>query len=489
MSALKKLAGETAIYGIPSILGRLLNWLLIPLYTNIFIESEYGVVVNLYAYMALLLILLTYGIETSFFRFAGKTNRPEKVFSTSLISLLATSLMFLVLIVCNTTRIAQLIDYSGNSEYIRWMAIIIALDAVTAIPFAQLRFRKKAVKFASIKMINILVMIGLNLFFLLLCPWLIKNGFTFVENIYSEKIGVGYVFISNLLASGLTLLLLLPEMFRVKWSFDKELLKSMLKYGFPILLVGIAGVINQSMDKILLKELLPEGTDGMAQTGIYGANYKLGIFMALFIQAFRYAFEPFFFSQKSGADTKQIYADIMKYFVVFGLVIFLGVMFYIDIVKLLIGSRYHEGLKVVPLILMANLFLGIFYTLSLWYKLTDKTKFGAYFAYMGAGITLALNFILVPKIGYMGSAIAGLTCYVFMTIASYFVGRKHYPIPYDLKSILFYFGVATILFLVSIQISPEGLIARLGVNTLLMLGFMTIILRKEKALLKGLRRK
>lgn len=489
MSALKKLAGETAIYGIPSILGRLLNWLLIPLYTNIFIESEYGVVVNLYAYMALLLILLTYGMETSFFRFAGKNKDSEKVFSTSLISLLVTSLMFLLLIICNANKIAQLISYTGHTQYIIWMAVIIALDALSAIPFAQLRFKNKAIKFASIKMINILAMIALNLFFLLFCPWLLKNGFSFISSIYSENIGVGYVFISNLIASALTLLLLLPEILKSKWNLDVSLLKSMLKYGFPILLVGIAGVINQSMDKILLKELLPASTDGMAETGIYGANYKLGIFMALFIQAFRYAFEPFFFSQKSGTDTKKIYADVMKYFVIFGLVIFLGVMFYIDIVKLLIGSRYHEGLKVVPLILLANLFLGIFYTLSLWYKLTDKTKYGAYFAYMGAAITLVLNFILVPKIGYMGAAIAGLTCYVFMTIASYLIGKKHYPIPYDLKSIMFYFGVAAILFLVSIQISPNQMWTRLGVNTLLMLGFVSVIFYKEKALLKSLKSK
>lgn len=489
LNALKKLAGETAIYGIPSILGRLLNWLLVPLYTNIFAEGVYGVVVNLYAYMALLLILLTYGMETSFFRFAAKDNNPHKVFSTSLITVLITSLLFCLLICFNASTVGGWIDYVDNPNYIQWIAIIIAIDAFISIPFAQLRIKKKAKHFATIKMISILSLIGLNLFFLILCPWLIDQGVTFIEHIYSPKIGVGYVFISNLISSILTLILLLPEIATVKAQYDTTLLKKMLRYGFPILLVGIAGVINQSVDKILLKELLPENVNGIDVTGIYGANFKLGIFMALFIQAFRYAFEPFFFSQKSGADTKQIYADVMKYFVIFGLLIFLGVTLYIDIVKSFIGSAYHVGLKVVPIVLMANLFLGIFYSLSLWYKLTDKTQYGAYFAYIGAAITLGLNFILVPRISYMGASIAGLACYVVMTILSFYFGKKHYPIPYNLKAIALYFILALSLFFISTQISIDNFALKMGFSTLLISMFVAVIIYNERSLLRTLLRK
>ena len=391
-----------------------------------------------------------------FFRFAGKSEEPDKVYSTSIISLFTTSALFVLVILMWDDTIASWMDYSNHVEYIRWFGIIVAIDAFTAIPFARLRLSNRPIRFAVIKMANIMLNIGFNIFFISFCPyWLERNPSSIISVIYSADIGVGYVFISNLLASVITLIFLIPELIAVPLVFQRQKLKEMLDYGFPILLVGFAGVINQSIDKVLLKELLPDEVDGMAATGIYGANYKLGVLMAMFIQAFRYAFEPFFFSQKDGKDTKQMYADILKYFVIFGLLIFLGITFYLDIIKYLLGGRFQEGLHIVPWILMAHLFLGIFYTLSLWYKLTDNTRFGAYLAIMGAAITLVLNFVLVPVIGYIGAAMAAFVCYFAMTIVSYIIGQKYYPVPYNLKRIVFYMILALVIFGISYILYPE----------------------------------
>ncbi len=478
---IKKLAGETAIYGISSILGRLLNWLLVPYYTRVFFEGEYGVVVNIYAYIAILLVLLTYGMETSFFRYAGKSKDPQKVYSTSLLSLLFTSLLFVVFILSFDTTLAGWIDYQSHPEYIRWVGMIIAIDAVTALPFARLRLEKRPLRFAVIKILNIVSFIGLNIFFLSICPKIIEaHPRSVITAFYNPATGVGYVFISNLIASAITLLLLFPQIVRIQLKFDGVLLRKMLNYGFPILLVGIAGMINQSIDKILLKELLPAGTDGMAATGIYGANYKLGILMALFIQAFKYAFEPFFFSQQDGEKSKAIYADVMKYVVIFGLFIFLGIMFYIDIIKLLLGSKFHAGLNVVPWILLGNLFLGIYYTLSLWYKLTDRTRYGAYLAFLGAVVTIGLNIILVPLIGYTGAAIAAFFCYLTMVVASYLLGQRFYPVNYNLKTIGFYFVVALVLFYASQLRFFENQWVTWIFNTGLLFIFAGITVAKEK---------
>ena len=490
MNSFKKLAGDTAIYGASSIVGRFLNWWLVPYYSFMFLPGEYGVVTNMYAYVAFFLVLLTYGMETSYFRYASKSDDPEKVYSTSLVSLLFTTLSFVFLSSVFRQEIANLLQYPNHPEYILWFALILGIDAFTAIPFARLRLNNRPVKFAFIKLVFIAFNIGFNLFFISLCPKIISNNpDSVIRLVYSEEIGVGYVFISNLLASTITLLLLLPEIFRMNFVFDGKLLRQMLSYGFPILIVGLTGMVNQNIDKVLLPFLIPEEQNPMFQLGVYGANYKLAVLMNMFIQAFRYAFEPFFFAQSGSKDDPKVYATVMKYFVIFGLLIFLGMVLYIDIIKVIIDTEYHVGLKVVPIVLLANLFFGIYFTLSLWYKLTDKTRYGAYMALVGATITLVLNIVLIPVMGYMGSAIAVFTCFLVMMILSYILGHKFYPVPYDLKRILSYFVIAMVLYAISFYTRDLTNILKYLAHTFFILFFLIMVGTFEKEELKKLIRK
>lgn len=487
MSSFKKLAGDTAIYGTTSILGRILNWCLAPYYSFIFAPEVYAVVTNLYAYVAFFLVLLIYGMETSYFRYASKSTEPEKVYSTSLISLFFTSVFFIILAAAFSQNIAGLLDYEQHPEYITWFAIILGMDALTAIPFARLRINNRPVKFMFIKLAGISINIVFNVFFLSVCPWLLeKNPDSIVKIIYSPEIGVGYVFIVNLISSGITLLLLMPDIFKISLHFDRIILKKMLNYGFPILIVGLAGVINQNIDKILIPFLIPEEKNPMFQLGIYGQNFKLAVLMNMFIQAFRYAFEPFFFSKGSSDDDPRIYGTVMKYFVIFGLIIFLGMVLFLDIIKIIIDTEYHEGLKVVPIILMANLFFGIYFTLSLWYKLKDMTRYGAYMALTGASLTLILNFLLIPVMGYMGSAISMLVCFIVITIMSYYWGQKYYPISYPLKRIFIYFFIAIMLFAASRFTNGLIPLLKYGLNTIFLLLFMGSVFMYEKHELKRL---
>lgn len=462
-------------------MGRVLNWCLAPYYSHIFIPEEYAVVTNLYAYVAFLLVLLIYGMETSYFRYASKSNMPEKVYSTSLVSVFLTSISFVLLAAAFSGNIASLIDYSNHPEYITWFAVILGIDAFTSIPFAKLRIENRPVKFAAFKMVGIIANIFFNIFFLTFLPWVIhKNPDSFFRIFYSEEMGVGYVFIANLLSSAVTLILLIPDIFKISLAFDRKILKQMLNYGFPILLVGLAGVINQNIDKILIPFLISEDKNPMYQLGIYGQNFKLAVIMNMFIQAFRYAFEPFFFSQSKTSDDRKMYATIMKYFVIFGLLIFLGMILYLDIIKLIISSKYYEGLKVVPIILMANLFLGIYFTLSLWYKLTDLTRYGAYIALFGSAITIILNFLLIPVWGYMGSAVAGLVCFLVMVVISYILGQKYYPVPYPLKRIFTYFLIAIIIYVISYYTANIQQIIKYLIHSFLLLVFVGLIYRFEK---------
>jgi len=481
LNTFKKLAGDTVIYGMSSIIGRFLNWWLVPYYSFLFLPEVYGVVTNLYSYVAFFMVLLTYGMETGYFRFASGSGNSEKVYSTSMVSLFSTSLVFLLAVLFFKNNIAALINYPEHSEYILWLAIIVCIDAFTAIPFAHLRLRNKSVKFATIKLINIGFGIGLNLFFLSFCPLILKKHPDSIINlIYSKNIGVGYVFISNLLASVITLLLLSSEIMKIKLQFDRKLLIKILNYSFPILIVGLAGMVNQNIDKILIPFLIPEYQHPMRQLGIYGANYKLAVLMNMFIQAFRYAFEPFFFSRVGHKDDPGVYATVMKYFIISGLFIFLGMMLYIDVIKLFFSAQYREGLKIVPLVLLANLFFGVYFTLSLWYKLKDMTRYGAYMAIVGALITIILNIILIPKMGYMGSAIAVFTCFFTMMVISYILGQKYYPVPYDLKTIAIYFGVAMVLFFASTFTRHLATPAKLTFNTLFLFLFLATIWFKER---------
>ena len=480
MNPFKKLASDTAIYGVSSIVGRFLNWWLVPYYSFMFLPGEYGVVTNMYAYVAFLLVLLTYGMETSYFRFASKSDDPEKVYSTSMVSLFFTTFSFVLLAATFRNEIAAWIQYPNHPEYILWFAIILGVDAFTAIPFARLRLKNRPIKFAFIKLVNIGFNIGFNLFFISLCPRILANNpDSIISTIYSADIGVGYVFISNLLASLITLVLLLPEIFRISLQFDRKLLKQMLSYGFPILIVGLTGMINQNIDKVLIPFLVPENQDPMFQLGIYGANYKLAVLMNMFIQAFRYAFEPFFFAREGSKDDPKIYAVVMKYFVIFGLIIFIGMVLFIDVLKGIVDTQYHEGLKVVPIVLMANLFYGMYFTLSLWYKLTDKTRYGAYMALIGATITLVLNLALVPVMGYMGSAIAVFVCFLVMLLISYFLGQKHFPVPYDLKRIGSYFLAAMVIVGIAQFTLDLQVIIRYSINVVLTLAFIVLVFKWE----------
>lgn len=487
MNHFKKLAGDTAIYGMSSIVGRFLNWWLMPLYVNLFAPEEYGIVTNLYAYVAFFMVFLTYGMETGFFRFASKNSDSEKVYSTALVSLFFSSFLFLVLIILLKDPLASLIKYPEHPEYILWFGFILAIDAFTAIPFARLRLNNRPVKFAVVRLINIGFNIGFNLFFLLLCPKLMENNpDSIVQWIYTPKIGVGYVFISNLLASVVTLLLLLPEIFKFSFCFDKALLQKMLNYSFPILIVGMAGILIQQIDKILIPFLIPEEQLPMKQLGIYGAAVKVAVLMNMFIQAFRYAFEPFFFSQAESKNDKNIYAEIMKYFVIFGLLIFLGMMLYIDVIKLIIPLEYEEGFTIVPVVMLANLFFGIYFTLSLWYKLTDMTRYGAYISVLGAVISITLNFVLIPIFGYKGSAAALLTAFFIMMVVSYFLGKKYYPVPYNLKRIGTYFFVAVVIYILGLFSSSQPPIVKYPLNTLFLFGFIFTVYKLEKSQLKRL---
>ena len=490
LSALKKLAGETVIYGVPTIAGRFLNWWLTPLYTYTFLTGEYGILSNVLAYVAFFQVVLTYGMETAYFRFAGRSENPGKVFATSMVSLSITSIAFIVLISGFARNISGWISYEGHSDYIIWMGFTVVLDTLCAIPFAKLRLQSRPYKFALLKSMNIALNIFLNVFWIYVCPKILhSNPNSFFQYLYSPRIGIGYAFLSYLVASAITLLFFIPD-FKIRRSdFDGVLLKQMLRYGWPILVIGVAGMVNLQIDKILLPKLLVGSDDPISILGIYSANGKLAILMTLFIQAFRFSFEPFLFSHYKNEDSKQVYAVIMKYFVILGLIIFLGVMFYMDILKFFVGSSdmgYQEGIKVVPWLLMGNLLLGIFYTQSLWYKLTDQTHFGARFAIIGAIITLVLNVLLIPVFGYMACGYAFFTASLVMTISSYVVGQKYFPVKYDLKRIGTYFLIATSLFLIQKYAAFNNNIVRMSFNTVLLMIFFLVIWINEKADLKGL---
>jgi len=479
---IKKLAGQTAIYGLSSIIGRVLSYLLIPIYTRVFLPAEYGTVNEMYAYVSLLIVILTYGFETGFFRFTESETDKNKVYSTSLISLLTTSSIFVLFAILFAQPVANMLRYPNNSEYVVWFALIVALDALSAIPFAKLRSLNKAKRFAAIKIINIVSNVLLNIFFIILCPYLVKHSMLgwLTDVVYKGRVGVGYVFISNLISSSITIILLLPEILKTNYHFDFTLWKKMMRYSLPLLIVGFAGIINETMDRIFLKYILPEKI-ALYQVGIYGACYKISIIMTLFIQSFRFAADPFFFSQAKEKNAKQIYADVMKYFIIICTFIFLVVMLYIDIVKYFVGEKYYEGLPIVPILLLANMCLGIYYNLSIWYKLTDRTGFGAYISIIGAIITTVLNVWWIPIIGYMGSAWATLICYASMMFISYFYGQKNYYIQYNMKRLLTYIGLSLALFFISKYVRFEMMIIQYAFNTILLLIFIGVVYSLEKS--------
>lgn len=472
------------IYGVPSILGRFLNLLLTPLYAWTFLPAEFGILGNLLAYVAFFQVLLTYGMETSYFRFASKSEKPNEIFGTSFVALAVTSLLFVLFITFFSRQISGWAGYPDQHLFIVWMGITVALDAVNAIPFARLRLQQRPIKFAVFKMINIGINIVLNLFWILLCPRVLEiYPESFLQYFYNPEIGIGYAFLSYLIASIVTLLLFIPDLGIKKIVFKMARLREMLNYGWPILVVGIAGMVTLNIDKILIPKLIENGKDPMYELGVYTANGKLAILMTLFVQAFRFSFEPFLFSHYKNEASRRVYSIIMNYFVIFGLLIFLGVLFYIDILKYFIGSSksgYHEGMGIVPWMLMGNLFLGIFYTQSLWYKLTDKTHYGAIFSVIGGIITLIINIIYIPQMGYMASAAGFFVSTLIITIISYFYGQKHFPVQYNLRKIGSYFLVAIALYIIEINIDFGISSINYGFKTVLFSLFLLFIWYNEK---------
>lgn len=487
MSSLKKLAGQTAIYGLSSIVGRFLNYLLVPLHTGVFSTDQFGIITEMYAYVAFLVILLTYGMETAFFRFSSKENdNKERVFTTTVYSLASSTFLFIALSVIFKQPVADWLRYPNNSEYVVWFAIIVGLDALSSIPLARLRQENKAFRFAFVNLSNVFVNIALNLFFIGYCLPIHKAGNTnfLIETFYNPEIGVGYVFIANLVASVFKFLLLTPEMLKARYGFDKAVLREMLIYSLPLLVAGLAGIINETLDRIMLKRMLFDSLgekETMSIIGIYGANYKVSIIITLFIQAFRYAAEPFFFAQAKEKDPQKMYARIMNYFVIVCAVIFLGVMLYLDILKYFIPNKaYWVGLNVVPILLLANVFLGIYYNQSVWYKLTDKTRYGAMVAIFGAVVTVAVNYFFIPEYNYIASAWATFACYGSMMIVSYFLGQHYYPVAYNIKKIFAYIASAVILYYISTKIPYKGELVHYLLNSLIMLLFLLGIYLVER---------
>ncbi|MBX0334181.1 oligosaccharide flippase family protein [Pontibacter sp. HSC-14F20] len=491
MSIAKKLVGQTAAYGLSSIVGRALNYLLVPVYTRVFLPEEYGVVSYLYAFVAFFNVVYTYGMETAFFRFANKPEQdPKTVYNRVLSAILASSTILTGILLLFSQQIADYIGYPEHREYIIWLALVLAIDALVAIPFAWLRHQNKAIKFASIKLSNILLTVGANLFFLVLLRHIYEGQYLqslqpLTAYLYNPNFGVGYIFVINLVANALLLPMLWKELRIFRFRLDVEQLKPMLRYAWPLMFMGLAGMVNEVIDRILLERYLPEGfypgTSNMAAVGIYSACYKLAIFMTLTIQAFRYAAEPFFFSQSKEKDSPQAFALVMKWFVIACAFIYLFISTNLEDFALLIGPEYHEGLMVVPVLLLANLFLGIYYNLTVWFKLTDKTHFGTYISFGGAAVTIVLNLLLIPVLGYMGSAIATLFCYAGMALATYLLGNVHYPIPYPVKTILGYIALATVLVAVAFFIPVENFWLRHAYHLSLSGVFLAVVWFRERA--------
>ena len=484
MAGLKALAKDTAIYGLSSIVGRFLNYLLVPLYTATLSAASggYGVITNVYAYTALLLVILTYGMETTFFRFANKEGEdPRRVYSTALMAVGFTSLVFIVLVLTFISPISAAMGYAEHPSYVWVMAVTVALDAFQCIPFAYLRYKKRPVKFAALKLANIVMSIALNLvFFLALPAWYESTGGDgFVSKIYSPEVGVGYAFYINLFCSGALMFLLVKELTGFKYVFDRALMRRMLSYSWPILVLGIAGILNQTADKILFPYIY-KGEDAHAQLGIYGAASKIAMIMAMITQAFRYAYEPFVFGKAKDKDNRDTYAKAMKYFVIFTLLAFLAVIGYMDILKHLIGSDYWEGLKVVPIVMAAEIMMGVYFNLSFWYKLIDKTIWGAWFSGAGCLVLVIVNVVFVPRYGYMACAWAGFAGYGTAMLLSYFVGQKHYPINYPVKDMALYVVVAVVLCLAMRWANASLPVwGALAANTLLLLAFAAMIVKRD----------
>ena len=479
MANLKSLAKDTAIYGLSSIIGRFLNYLLVPLYTNYMPKEsgDYGISTNIYAYTALILVLLTFGMETTLFRFAndapepqlaadGRTRHSDSVFSTAMAVIGVLTAVFLLAIFGFIGPISSVLGYETYPEYLLMMAVVVALDALQAIPFSYLRFQKRAIRFASLKMLFIILNISLNVI------WFVLLG----------KTSVFYVFFINLLCTGFITFFFLPDLFRIRWHFDGALLKKMLSYSWPILILGIAGILNQVADKIIFPLVYPDKADANVQLGVYGSCVKIAMIMAMITQAFRYAYEPIVFAKSKDADKKEYYASAMKYFLIFTLLAFLCVVGWMPLLQYIIGANYREGLGVVPIVMAAEIMMGIYFNLSFWYKLIDKTIYGAWFSLAGCAVLFAVNILLIPYYGYWACAWGGVAGYGTAMVLSYVIGQKKNPIPYPLQSMAYYV-ILTVLLTMTMDYVPAryglGSVTTLIFNTLCIGCFVSYIIHND----------
>ncbi|MBQ7494737.1 MAG: polysaccharide biosynthesis protein [Bacteroidaceae bacterium] len=480
MAKLNALMKDTAIYGLSSIVGRFLNYMLVPLYTHYMPREtgDYGVSTNMYAYVALILVLLTFGMETTLFRFANEEREtmndersrwPDTVFSTAFMLVGGLTALFLLLLFGFITPVAGSLGYAEHPDYLQMMAAVVAMDALQALPFSYLRFQKRPIRFASLKLLFIFLNIGLNvLYFVVL-----------------HKTSVYFVFLINLLCTGFISLLFIPDLLHIRWHFDGKLLRRMLSYSWPLLILGIAGILNQVADKILFPLVYPDAAEANIQLGIYGACVKIAMIMAMITQAFRYAYEPIVFSKAKDHDSKDYYAAAMKYFLIFTLLAFLAVVGYMPLLQYIIGVDYREGLGVVPIVMAAEIMMGVYFNLSFWYKLIDKTIYGAVFSIAGCAVLIAVNILLIPRYGYWACAWGGVAGYGTAMILSYIVGQQKNPINYPMRDITLYVLLTAVLFaaMTQLQFLPEW--AQLAVNTLLILLFVAYIVKRDLPL-KGL---
>jgi len=478
--SLRKLAGETVIYGLSSIIGRMLYFLLTPLYTGLFAPEAYGAVTLLFTIISFLMIVFTYRMEVAYFRYGTDEAQSETSFNTSLLSIMGSTVLLGTLLLFAAPWMAKVAQYPQYESLFFLAILILCLDTLIEIPLARLRIEGKAIRFAVVRLSSIFVNLGLNLFFLLLCPYLLNTAevnsgwYAFAETVYNPDFGIGYIFVANLVGSLTAFLLLLPYFLKIQLSnFDKKLWRNMLWYAAPLIIVGFSYVVNEMFDRLMMIELAPGTLEARKeQLGIYGANYKLAMIISLFTQAFRYGAEPFFFRQKKAENAMQLYADLAKFFAIIGAVGFLVVMLYIDIFKYFIRTEtYWQGLDVVPILLLANLFLGLYYNLSVWYKIMDQTRWGAYISVGGAVITIGLNLLLMPQFGYMGAAWTTLICYTTMVVVNYLIGQTYYPIPYDIGRIGLYIGLAILGYF-----NSELIRERLSDNLPIVLALNTVML-------------
>ena len=478
---MQSLAKDTVIYGASSIIGKFLNWLLVPLYTYVLKQqADYGIVTNLYAWTALLLVILTYGTETGFFRFANRDDKDANaVYTTILLCVGFTSLLFAVICCSFSHPIAAGLGYAGHEEFISMLAIVVAMDAFACIPFSYLRYKKRPIRFAALKLLFVFLNILLNLFFLVICPKI--SDWAIISSWYNPDYGVGYVFVANIIATTIQTLFLLPEILDIRISaFNFRLLGEILRYSLPLLVLGVAGIMNQTLDRIIFP-FLYDAPDAQDQLGIYGACFKVAMVMMMFTQAFRYAYEPYVFSKHKDRQSVEAYADAMKYYIIFSYLILLGMVVYLDILKFIIAPSYWSGLKVVPIVLWTYIFQGIYFNLSFWYKLTDKTRFGAYFSLIGLIITFVLQVIFVPRFSYMASAASSTVCYFVIMLLSYFVGKRYLPIPYNLRSIGQY--TLLVLALLAVYYLTRHFTGRMSISmavgTVLVVIYLTVVVRRD----------